>query len=541
MKLIAIWSIPVLLLCGSGATIAQAQDSTELPYLVQQVCVDQTGAVQRIDPYFCPKNDTLRPLQIGEPLPYHKHNQVEPHTPTTPEQGEDKDSDFEQHDSYPVRALNGTVVSINPFGFEPDRYSARLDGYDVYRIDDGWTSVEETRDSGGFSITWFGADCKLYNGWVFFPMGDLTSSGIKAGQVKMPISGVYWEKNGEHWPGNCPSASQATAKQSPSTATQSTSGDELCHPGASCPSKDYETPLTTWEFLPNYPFAGIGKNPVKRLDAIRSVHGFLDGPGFLAHGDLEVFYFTKLYGSTRWEDWMPESEVKANPRLQRLAEQASKYCHGTDDGEYHGVKYVVTYCRDWSAVSVLDKPELPAPWPIPDLNLLQNYHFDQDLANWKPAKSGNALQLSLKTSTEAKDMLNVQQGGNGIRYLALTCAADCSASNSIYQDVPVTSKTTSGWYTLGARVRAEGKPGALRLAVTQLDRNGKVLDEKSFSESAPTASGPGTDSVVLSGNFELKPFPITIDPQASVLRFSISPTSPGTFDIVDTWLMKDSY
>jgi len=430
-----------------------------------------------------------------------------------------------------VRALNGTVLSIDPFDFEPERYSARLDGYDVYRIDDGWTSVEETRDSGGFGITWFGANCNIYNGWVFFPMADLTSSGIKAGQAKMPISGVYWEKDGEHWPGNCQSASQAA----PTKPTP----EESCHPGASCPSKNYETPLTTWEFIPNYPYAGIGNNPVKRLDTILSIHGFIDSPDFLAHGDLEVFYFTKLYGSTRWEDWMPADEVKANPRLQHMAQQVSKYCHGTDDVEYHGVKFVVTYCRDWSAVSVLDKPEPAAPWPVPDMNLLQNYHFDQGLANWK--NTDNGLQLSLKTSTEKKDMQYVQHGGAGIHYLAITCAADCSAGHAIYQDVPITDKTTSGRYTVGARVHPEGQPGALRLAVTVLDHDGKVLDEKSFSESAPTPGGPGADSIVLSGNFALNSFPITISPQASVLRFSIGPSSSGSFDVVDTWLMKDTY
>jgi hypothetical protein len=499
---------------------------------VQEVCVSQTGAVLRVDPYFCPKNDTLRQLQIGEPLPYHKHNQVEPHNPESPQSSEDRDSDFEQHDSYPVRALNGKVLSIDPFDFEPERSNARLDGGDVYRIDDGWTSVEETRDNSGFRITWFGAHCKMYNGWVFFPLADLTPSGIKAGEAKMPISGVYWEKDGEHWPGNCPTYQASLAQLAP--------GELLCYPGASCP-KNYEEPLTSWEFIPNYPFAGIGSNPVKRLDTIRSIHGFIDSPDFLAHGDLEVFYFTKLYGSTRWEDWMPLQEVEANPQYRRLAEQVAKYCKGTGDVDYHGVKFVVTFCRDWSAVSVLDKPELAAPWPVPDLNLLQNFHFDEGLANWKRTESGNVLQLSLKTSTAAKDMQYMQRGGAGIRYLALTCAADCSAANAIYQDVPITAKTTSGQYTLGATVRAEGHTGALRLAVTMLDRNGKVLGEKSFTESAPMPGGPGANSVVLSGNFALNSFLITIDPRASVLRFSISPTTSGTFDIVDTWLMRDTY
>lgn len=526
---------PLLFLCGMGTAQAQRTQTPDvLPYLVQEVCVDRAGAVLRIDPYLCPKSDTLRQLQIGEPLPYHKHYEVESADPASSQQVEHRDRDFTRHDSYPVRALNGTVLSINPFGLDPDMNNASLYGYDVYRIDDGWASVEETRDHGGFSITWFGSNCKPYNGWVFFPLVDLSQSGIKAGQVKKPISGVYWEKDGEHWPGNCPSTSQVSHAQSTSRAVH-------CHPGASCPSKKYEEPLTTWKFIPNYPFAGIRKNPVKRLDTIRSIHGFMDDPDFLAHGDLEVFYFTKLYGSTRWEDWMPLQEVEANPQYQRKAEQVSNYCHGTDDVEYHGVKFVVVSCRDWSAVSVLPKPELAIPWPVPDLNLLQNFHFDQGLANWRRTESDEGLQLSLKTSTEARDIQYVQHGGTGIRYLALTCTANCSVANAIYQDVPVTAKTTSGQYTLGARVRAEDHPGTLHVAVTMLDRSGKVLGQKAFSELAPLPGGPGADSVVLSGNFELKSFPITVDSRASVLRFSISPDASGTFDIVDTWLMKNSY
>ena len=58
-------------------------------------------------------------------------------------------------------------------------------------------------------------------------------------------------------------------------------------------------------------------------------------------------------------------------------------------------------------------------------------------------------------------MQYVQQGGAGIRDPTLTCTADCSAADAIYQDVPVTAKTTSGQYTLGVRVRAEDHAGAL--------------------------------------------------------------------------------
>ena len=520
-------------LCAFGtAKTQETQDSTVLPYLVQEVCVNSSRKVLRIDPYFCPKTDTLRQLQIGEPLPYHKHNQVDPATAMDRPLNPDRDGDLELHDSYPVRALNGNVLSINPFDFEPDSFHAYLGGYDVYRITDGWATAEETRDSGGFSITWFGANCQ-WNGWLFFPMADLTPSGINAGDAIMPMAGGYWEKDGQHWPGACPSTYQASLPQSAPVSM-------LCNPGANCPST-YQAPLESWEFIPNYPFAGIGKNPVKRLDAIRTIHNYSNTPQFLAHGNLEVFYFTKLYGSTRWEEWAPAKEVEADPQEQQTAAQVSKYCKGTGDVEYHGVKYVVIYCRDWSAVSVLDKPEPPAPWPIPDLNLLQNFHFDQGFENWKRTISAGGMHWSLKTSTEARDLQNKQREGVGIRYLALTCTADCSASSRIYQDIPITAKTTSGRYSLGARVRAEGRPGTLRLAVTVLDGERKILTGKSFTESAPLPGGPEADSVVLSGNFDLKSFPITIDPRASVLRFSISPTTSGTFDIVDAWLMRDTY
>ncbi len=93
----------------------------------------------------------------------------------------------------------------------------------------------------------------------------------------MAISGRYWEQNGESWPGRCPSAYS-------------------------------ENTLTSWEPVDGFPFGGKDGSPVKSIDAIRVVHGLSPDPRFSKQGHLEVFYFTRLYGITRWEVWAPESQ-----------------------------------------------------------------------------------------------------------------------------------------------------------------------------------------------------------------------------------------
>ncbi|MFP5232341.1 MAG: hypothetical protein ACLGQX_06875 [Acidobacteriota bacterium] len=420
----------------------------------------------------------------------------------------------QEHDSYPVRALNGEILIINPFDGEPyDRYEPH-DGYDIYRIADGWASVGETKDGGGFSTTFFGANCKPYNGWVFFPASALASSQFKSGEAKMPIDGNYWEHNGESWPGKCPAAYN-------------------------------ENSLTTWEFLHAYPFGGIGGNPVKRIDAIRPVHGSPNRPNFITEGHLEVFYFGKLYGATRWETWRPLQQVRTDPKTREAAAKVSGRCGQTGNVKYRGVQFAVTACQDWSAVRVLGRPELRVPWPVPDMNLLKNFHFGNGFANWQhttPSVPDSAMQLSLKNSTLPLDARFIQ-GGQDVRYLAFGCAAECSSANVLYQDVPVSANVTSGRYTFGAEARSEGHDCTVRFAVSTLDSSGKILGEQSFTATLATSNGKfnAGESFHLSSEFVVTTVPITIDSKVSFLRFSISPGTSGTFDIVDAWLMKDTY
>jgi len=78
------------------------------------------------------------------------------------------------------------------------------DGYEVYRISNGWVSATQTRDGGGYSQTFYGSGCTPYNGWVFFPTSILpTLSASTSGSTTAAIMGDYWEQNGQSWPGVC--------------------------------------------------------------------------------------------------------------------------------------------------------------------------------------------------------------------------------------------------------------------------------------------------------------------------------------------------
>jgi hypothetical protein len=316
-----------LCLATSPSALTMSGDELALDYLIQKVCIDPAGRVLAVDPYSCPVGDTLRPLEPDEALPYHRFDQPAPGRP----------EGLQRRDSYPVRTAGGREIVVAtfdhaPFGaFKPDR-----DGYSVYVVRDGWVSSEGTRAGGHDGTTFFGAGCKPYNGWVFFPVAALDARLISPGSAQMPIRGVHWEKNGEPFPGPCPTA--------------------------------YRTDVvTSWQPLPAFQFGGIGGNPVKTLPAVLSVHGFTRKPGFLARGHLEVFFFTRLYGPTRWESWAPAQRYELDPGLHRRAALAGERCVGPAQNTYRGVLFYRIACRDWTDVVVPPRPEAPPFWPVPEL------------------------------------------------------------------------------------------------------------------------------------------------------------------------------
>lgn len=474
--------------CGAPLRAAD-QAAMARDYLVQKVCAAPGGKALATDPYRCAAPNQLRALSAGEALPYHKVDQA----------------GVQRHDSYPAMTPQGGEIFVNPFDFKPfGVFNLWGDGYDIYLIRDGWASASETKDGGGFSQTFFTQGCKPYNGWAFFPVAAVSAGGVSNGKATIPISGRYWEQDGETWPGRCPSGYGQGS-------------------------------LTTWDFIKGFPFGGTDAQSAKTIDTIRVVHGFESTANFAQHGHLEVFYFTRLYGATRWEVWAPASQGGATSKLE---------CSGANDEvSYQGMQFRRMQCRDWTSITAASPGEPNQGWPIPDLNLLKNFHFGDGVAGWSrsgTSTKGSETNWSLRNSTLALDFRFHQPQGQGVRYLAINCGGDCTPGQRIYQDVPLSSWTTNGTYTLAATARTEGGKGSLEIGVEQLDRSGKVLSAAHFDAPVDERNErkTGADSAVLSSTYVAADLPLSIAPGAAALRFYIAPRSGATFDIVDTWLMK---
>src|ERR1051326_7172816 len=109
------------------------------------------------------------------------------------------------------------------------------------------------------------------------------------------------------------------------------------------------------------------------MDAMVSYHGFQT-----RNSTLEVFYFTREYGMTRWEVWTPATSL---PKPTPTSE-----CAVSKTPRYNGVTYVITGCHDWSRLNtpLPTAPDVPI-WPIPNISLLQaaqNPHFIGTVAPW---------------------------------------------------------------------------------------------------------------------------------------------------------------
>jgi len=266
-----------------------------------------------------------------------------------------------------------------------------------------------------------------------------------------------------------------------------------------------------------------------------SYHGFQSGFNFLFNGNMEVFYFTREYGMTRWEVWTPAFQ---NPTK-------TKECVVPNTQSYNGVTFVVSSCHDWSRVNTPLPTTAEVPiWPIPNVNLLQNPHF---IATTVPWVTGGSISAAPEVSSEWRDTLFAKPG---VGYLALSCGSQCTQDFSValYQDLPASQFVASGTYGFGISARTQPDAtqcpapcqGVIGVRVEQLDADGNVLSTQTTSQTIssdngtpdPTKGEP--DSVYLSTAFLSGA--ITMDPSAATVRFLISPQSGQTFDVLDTWL-----
>lgn len=484
---------------------ARAHSADPMDWIIQHVCADASDKAVPVDPYGgCFRGTHERRLNINEPLPYYRHDESG--------QKSGHPLGLQRHDAYPIVDRHyGGVVSANDFDFDYSEpygvmHPGDGDGYDVYRVANGWVTGGDTRDGSGYSQSFFGADCRPFGGWVFFPVDFLRELRPGAqGRTMAPIRGVYWEQAGQAWPGRCEQG------EGFSTST-----------------------LTTWSFSPEHEFGGLGGRKSKRIDAIVATHGLTLQPiSPLRRLHIERIYFTDLYGATRWESWVsdPGQPPKANTN-----------CSGPTEMVYEGHAFTIVGCRDWSDAEINDPPHPHAPWPYPEENILANWHFTNgEVSPW--SLLGGAMTSELMNSRTEADtkFAGGLEHGAGVCYLRLTCPQNAPDCGFLRQDIPIghLPKANSFDYGFSGAVADDGD-GAIDVSLSQRDAQGRSLWEDHFSAHVPSHYRKWTvkDSVYNASSVFLKTAPaFELKPGAVALRLSLSPRTAKRYDILDAWVM----
>lgn len=485
------------------SSVGNLNQSDPMTWLVKTVCTDANDNPLPDDPYNGCPDSMIRKLRVGESLPYYN-----------------KDDFDSQWNNYPIAAADGTQYVANIRQFGTDHVFRSQDQFDVYRVDpggDGWVSVSNTRDGGGYNTTFFGPSCEVGNGWRSFP----ASNFLAGGSTTLTIAGDYWQQSGQAFPGTCTSVATTDA-------------------------------ITTWSLVSPFEFGGENGGPVRPMDAIVSVHGYEPSTNFQQHGHIETFYYTREYGITRWEVWTPTQQ---NPTKDTVS------CANLPDTiSYQGETFVVTDCHDNSDTTAASSQLVPV-WPVPNVNMIAHANFDNG-GGYLPSSdttqylwhrggdspAGNIINWSLLYSSSARD---TAYGTPGVRYLATNCGAgangECGFDESppvyqeIYEELPISAFTSGQSYGYGVSARAESGSGTLMVGIQQLDNAGHVLWGSSFEttvgvDNGSTPSAAEAASVFLASAFAHQVVTMPIQSGATKVRFFFSPLTPQTFDILEAWL-----
>jgi hypothetical protein len=480
----------LLTVCNAAAagTVDALDAADPMTWLVKSVCTDATDRPIVADPYYgCPPGYGIRKIQSGDPLSYHNIEQA----------------GYQQRDAFPVfdpiDGINRVIATFDYMPFNTFNLFNGTDGYDVYTVQNGWANITNTSDGGGYGQTFYANSpvaCTVGGGWVLFP----ASGFLNGGQATVPLRGIYWEQSDGNYPGLCPTS--------------------------------YAAPQTSWSYRTGFKFGGVNGNPVKRMNTVISNHGFSTSPSFLQSGHLEVFYFTREYGITRWEVWTP---------LQQHPTRTSE-CIVPRTIKYQGVSFVVQDCHDWSVYEPATAAAIPL-WPIPNINVLKeenNPHFVGVGGVTPPGWIAVGVAAASAVSTSYRDT-----GGNtraGVAYLQLACAdatSCCGFTNALYQELPAPPPGSYA-FAISARAEGAGNSGAIAVAVEQRDSSGNVVQSDATTAVVQNDNGtqPGSgegDSVYLSSAFVGKR--MTIAAGIATVRILISPQTPQiTFDVLDAWL-----
>ena len=496
---------------SSNRFVSDLNQNDPMIWLVKSVCVGAANNILSIDPYNgCPAGTSLRKIQVGEALPYFN-----------------KDDFNSQWNNFPVRTASGQILVVDARQFGPnfDHQFRSHDQFDIYAVNvngDGWVSAINTRDGGGYNTTFFGPNCEVGGGWTLFPINGFRSGGMN----KLTIAGNYWQQSGGSFPGACSSVAPTDA-------------------------------ISQWQYISGKAFGGLNGGPVKSMDTMVTIHGYEPNANFQSGGHIEVFYFTREYGLTRWEVWTPSAQ---NPVPD------TNSCAGIKNPiSYQGKSFIVTDCHDNSDVAIASSPYLPV-LPVPNMNMLKHANFDNSggytpisdptLGLWHRAGSspaGNIINWSLLYSTATQDK---GYGGVGVKFLETNCGAGsnglCGFNMSppvyqeIFEELPISSFVTGQYYSYGISARVNpssgtNAQGTIMIGIQQLDANNNYLWGDSIVRTIGVDNGSfpsaaESNSVFLASGFYYNRVQMPIRPGAVKVRFFFSPLSPQNFDIVDGWL-----
>lgn len=323
-------ALPAGLAALAPASPSAKADPELLDYLIQDVCVDAQGKAVPGDPALCSRRRNLR---VGEPTPYLVR---------------DFDSAIPGHlgyqasTSFPVRGADGgamvMVVKNLASGFAPDfrfEFSPARDSYDLIDVSHGrFASVIRTSDGGCFDQAFAGVErprglAERSGGWILFPLDGAPS----------------------RWPTQASREGRTWKLQ-------------LTRDAGAC-ANSTALGLTRWAAPATVTF-----ETGRALKAIRSDHFASTRLGD-ANNALERFYFTREYGFSRWEAWLPLQRCKADLRDARCNAGQADYallsrCAELDraGGQTPGLMrlggqdWVRVDCRDQTRYTPLSKPQL---------------------------------------------------------------------------------------------------------------------------------------------------------------------------------------
>lgn len=227
-----------------------------LDYVIQDVCVDSANHPISGDPAVCPDH---RNLQIGERVPYL----------LTDVDKANGNATYQALSSYPVPGTDGTLkvmfTKSNQGGFDSSyqfSFDAHGDGYDLLDTSGPYFSFIRTSDGGCYDQEISTSTSKRQDGWIVFsPNGG-------GGHL---VHSTLISRLSPDAPSGCARTSQSAA-----------SNDVWNEPE----QVTFET----------------GKN----LSSIVTYH-YADQDFSSKNNALERYYFTREYGFTRWEAWIPTS------------------------------------------------------------------------------------------------------------------------------------------------------------------------------------------------------------------------------------------